>query len=86
MFDPGVAGSSELDAVVASLTVQGLEATRQQWESHWKSALTDEDLAWLVEVAGCNHIRLPVGYFTLGPAFCRNTPFAMLPSEVYVGA
>ncbi|KAI9881814.1 MAG: Glucan 1,3-beta-glucosidase 3, partial [Watsoniomyces obsoletus] len=35
-------------------------------------------------VAHCNHIRLSIAYWTLGPDFCKNTPFAMQPSEVCV--
>ncbi|EXJ73064.1 uncharacterized protein A1O5_04213 [Cladophialophora psammophila CBS 110553] len=86
MYDQGVSGSSELDAVVASINVRGLDATRQKWEAHWANALTDADLDWLANAAHCNSIRLPIGYFTLGPAFCANTAFAMVPSQVYVNA
>lgn len=31
-------------------------------------------------------IRLPVGWFTLGPDFCRGTPFDGQPAQVYVNA
>ncbi|KIY00177.1 uncharacterized protein Z520_03862 [Fonsecaea multimorphosa CBS 102226] len=86
MFDQSCSGDSELDAVIASITAHGLDATRQKWEAHWANALTDSDLDWLVDSAHCNAIRLPIGYFTLGPAFCANTAFAMEPSQVYVNA
>jgi hypothetical protein len=35
-----------------------------------------------LETTHCTSIRLPVGYFTLGPDFCTNTPFAIQPGEV----
>ncbi len=41
---------------------------------------------WLSNVAGCTTIRLPVGYFTLGPNFCHHTPFATQQAEVYRNA
>ncbi|EXJ95904.1 hypothetical protein A1O1_01029 [Capronia coronata CBS 617.96] len=97
MYDENVSSGSELDAVVASINNRGLLETRQKWESHWHRALTDADLHWLTHTAHCNHIRLPIGYFTLGPAFCTNTPFGLpvnstpsststTPAEVYVNA
>ncbi|OQU96531.1 hypothetical protein CLAIMM_02602 isoform 4 [Cladophialophora immunda] len=86
MYDEGVSGSSELDAVIASINARGLDATRQKWETHWANALADSDLDWLANSARCNAIRLPIGYFTLGPAFCANTAFAAAPSQVYVNA
>ena len=69
-----------------SLNNRGLEATRSKWESHWSRALTDDDLYFLTNTAHVNHIRLPVGYWILGPDFCANTPFAVQPAEVYVNA
>ncbi|KAJ9608450.1 Glucan 1,3-beta-glucosidase 3 [Cladophialophora chaetospira] len=86
LYDQGVTGSSELDAINASINTRGLEATRQKWEAHWNSALTDSDLDWLVKSARCNSIRLPVGYFTLGPAFCDHTAYSGAPSQVYINA
>lgn len=43
-------------------------------------------LHWLAHTAHCTTIRLPVGYFTLGPGFCVNTPFSPHVSQVYVNA
>ncbi|KAG0649690.1 hypothetical protein D0Z07_3962 [Hyphodiscus hymeniophilus] len=85
MFPKSSTGSSELDAVSASLRESGLDATRQKWENHWRNALTDQDLQWLVNTAKCTSIRLPIGYFTLGPGYCRGTPFEQA-GEVYAGA
>ncbi|KAI9851514.1 MAG: Glucan 1,3-beta-glucosidase 3 [Thelocarpon superellum] len=94
MFVEGAAGGSEFDAVNASLNRNGLDATKQKWEQHWASAVTDDDWAWLVKTARCTTIRLPIGYFTLGPAYCVGTPFAVsntsrsasTPAQVYEGA
>ncbi|RDW94563.1 glycoside hydrolase-2 [Coleophoma crateriformis] len=85
MFPPNTGGSSECDAVYNSLHLNGLEATRQKWEQHWRSALTDGDLDWLAKEARCTSIRLPIGYFTLGPDFCHGTAFAGV-KDVYVNA
>ena len=85
MFPKNCSGGSELDAVSTSLQQSGLEATRQKFENHWRNGLTDQDLEWLVRDAKCTSIRLPIGYFTLGPQFCRGTPFEKV-GEVYINA
>lgn len=72
--------------LLRSLKARGLESTRQKWETHWNNALSDADLDWLANSAHCNSIRLPIGYFTLGPAFCAHTAFNGTPAEVYVNA
>ncbi|KAL8819911.1 MAG: hypothetical protein Q9223_001768 [Gallowayella weberi] len=86
MYLPSAAGDSELDAVKASLSTSGLDATRDKWQNHWSSALNDDDLNWLSNTAKCNNIRLPVGYFTLGPQFCTSTPFDGEVAQVYTNA
>ncbi|KAH8692840.1 putative glucan 1,3-beta-glucosidase precursor [Talaromyces proteolyticus] len=86
MFEKDAPGSSELAAVKQSLRHNGLEATRLKWEKHWKSALKDSDFHWLNNVARCNSIRLPIGYYTLGPQFCAGTPFEGEPAQVYLNA
>lgn len=78
-------GDSELDAVQASIQAAGVQATREKWESYWDNALSDSDLEWLCHTAKCTTIRLPIGYFTLGSAFCKGTPFERA-AEVYEGA
>jgi len=83
MFDQSAQGSSELDAVTASLKIQGLDITRDKWQSHWSNALSDQDISFLTIQAHCNMIRLPIGYFTLGPQYCKGTPFEGQMSQVY---
>ncbi|KFY12141.1 hypothetical protein V492_04082 [Pseudogymnoascus sp. VKM F-4246] len=78
-------GESELAAVTSSLSQIGLDKTKERWQNHWDSALTDGDIQFLVHEAKCTSIRLPIGYFTLGPAFCRGTPFEAA-AGVYISA
>lgn len=78
-------GDSELAAVTSSLSAIGPDKTKERWQKHWDSALTDEDIHFLVHEAKCTSIRLPIGYFTLGPAFCQGTPFEAA-ADVYVSA
>ncbi|KAJ9659357.1 Glucan 1,3-beta-glucosidase 3 [Coniosporium apollinis] len=66
--------SSELEAIRLSVQAIGLDATRQKFQKHWRT-VSDADLDWLAD-ARCTSIRLPIGYFTLGPSFCSKTPFA----------
>jgi len=70
----------------SSINKIGLEATREKWQAHWAAALTESDFIYLTTVAYCTTIRLPIGYFTLGPKFSKHTPFAMSPSQVYINA
>ncbi|KAK0647644.1 Glucan 1 [Lasiodiplodia hormozganensis] len=65
----GQGKSSELAAVRANVEELGMDGAREKFERHWANAVTDADLDWLVGKAKCNTIRLPIGYFTLGPAF-----------------
>lgn len=39
-----------------------------------------------MNTAHCTTIRLPIGWFTLGPSFCANTAFAGDPAQVYINA
>ena len=69
-----------------SIAARGVDATRSKWQSHWSSALSDSDLEFLANTARCTSIRLPIGYFTLGPSYTSNTPFTGEPSQVYISA
>ncbi|OKL60608.1 hypothetical protein UA08_04182 [Talaromyces atroroseus] len=85
MYEKHATGSSELAAVTQSLNNIGLQATRQKWERHWHSALSETDFLWLLETAKCNSIRLPIGHFTLGPDFCAGTVFEGDAAQVGIG-
>ncbi|GAB7352062.1 hypothetical protein MBLNU459_g2569t1 [Dothideomycetes sp. NU459] len=82
---PENAESAELAAVTGNIKEQGLDAARAKFENHWHNYASDADLDWLANDAHCNSIRLPIGYFTLGPAYCQDTPFASA-SPVYENA
>jgi aryl-phospho-beta-D-glucosidase BglC (GH1 family) len=75
MFPSSSKGGSELDAVASSVEEIGVEKTREKWEEHWKNAVREEEWEWLVNEGRVTSIRLPVGYFTLGPQWCKCTPF-----------
>lgn len=75
MFPEGAEGSSELAAAQAWINELGIDGARQRHEQHWREYVSDSHLDWLRDVARCNAVRLPVGYFTLGPAYCADTPF-----------
>lgn len=85
MYPPSAAGLSELAAVEAWVAKEGLEQTRERFERHWREYVSDADLDWLRDVARCNCVRLPVGFFTLGEKFCEGTAFKGVKG-VYRGA
>lgn len=77
--------TSELAAVSLSVQRIGIEGTRKVFEKRWETVLESKLIKWLVQKARCTSIRLPIGYFTLGPQFCVGTPFEPY-REVYVNA
>lgn len=68
-------GSSELAAAEYNIQRFGLEAAREKQERHWREYVTDADLDWLRDVGKCTTVRLPIGFFTLGPEWCKGTAF-----------
>ncbi|KUJ09149.1 glycoside hydrolase [Mollisia scopiformis] len=86
MYVDAIPGDAELDAINANLTTYGPDTTRAKWEAHWNNALSADDLNWLVNIAHANMLRLPIGWFTLGPAYCTGTAFDGAPAQVYVNA
>jgi aryl-phospho-beta-D-glucosidase BglC (GH1 family) len=85
-FPDGAEGSSELAAVKAWVDKIGIEATQRKFEDYWASAISEDDIQWLVHTAKCTTIRLPIGYFDLpGSRFTKGTPFQPY-AQVYNGA
>lgn len=84
LYPENAPGSAELAAASASIAESGLDAARQEFEKHWNEYVSDDDLDWLVS-AGTTSVRLPIGFFTLGPDFCRDTAFEDV-AELYVNA
>nr|POE88352.1 glucan 1,3-beta-glucosidase 3 [Quercus suber] len=75
MFVEGAKGSSELAAVEARVAAEGMDQARERFERHWREYVSDADLDWLRDTGRCTTVRLPIGYFTLGPPYCEGTPF-----------
>ncbi|KAF9264776.1 glycoside hydrolase family 5 protein, partial [Marasmius fiardii PR-910] len=53
-------------------------------ENHWDTFITQSDFYYLASI-GINTVRLPIGYWSLGPVFCQDTPFQKV-SQVYGGS
>ncbi|KAF8061603.1 glycoside hydrolase superfamily [Lyophyllum atratum] len=58
-----------------------LNSARSLLERHWDTWITKSDLEYLASI-GINTVRLPIGYWNLGPYYCQDTPFAPV-AEVY---
>ncbi|KAG8744504.1 Glucan 1,3-beta-glucosidase 3 [Ceratobasidium sp. 414] len=54
-------------------------SARSVLERHWDTWITEDDFAWL-EKTGVNTVRLPIGYWSLGPQYCQGTPFEEVSS------
>ncbi|KAH7923868.1 glycoside hydrolase [Leucogyrophana mollusca] len=50
-------------------------------ERHWDNFINQSDFDYLASI-GINTVRLPVGYWTFGPSYCVDTPFAPF-ADVY---
>lgn len=53
-------------------------------ERHWDTFITQSDFQYLANI-GINTVRLPIGYWSLGPGFCAGTPFESV-ADVYRNA
>lgn len=69
---------SELDIASGWGSTTGARVTL---ERHWDTFINQSDFEYLASI-GINTVRLPIGYWNLGPAFCENTPFAGV-ADVY---
>jgi aryl-phospho-beta-D-glucosidase BglC (GH1 family) len=85
MFHDKTDGSSELAAVEKWVKEDGIDKTRERFEKHWRDYVSDGDLDWLRDHGKCTTIRLPIGYFTLGPPYCEDTAFRKV-APVYQNA
>jgi glucan 1,3-beta-glucosidase len=70
--------SSELDIASGWGSVEGARAVL---ERHWDTWINKSDFDYLASV-GINTVRLPIGYWTLGPSFCQGTAFDQV-ADVY---
>lgn len=85
MFPSNTTGQSELSAVQGWIKLEGLQKTQARFENHWQTYISDADLDWLKNVGKVTSVRLPIGWFTLGPAYCGGTAFEGV-GQVYVNA
>lgn len=58
-----------------------IENARYALERHWDTFITRSDLEYLASI-GINTVRLPIGYWSLGPVFCQGTDFEPV-ADVY---
>ncbi|KAF8212362.1 glycoside hydrolase superfamily [Mycena galopus ATCC 62051] len=59
---------------VSEIDIASGSNARAILENHWDTFINETDFAYLRKV-GINTVRLPIGYWSLGPAFCQGTPF-----------
>ncbi|KAL1749229.1 glycoside hydrolase superfamily [Schizophyllum fasciatum] len=73
--------SSELD--IAS-GWGSIESAKALLEHHWDTFISAADFEYLASI-GINTVRLPIGYWSLGPTFTAGTPFQDV-SDVYANS
>ncbi|GAC72606.1 hypothetical protein PANT_7d00186 [Moesziomyces antarcticus T-34] len=59
----------------------GLSSARAYMEQHWDTWITEDDFRKLAQM-GINTVRLPIGYWSVGPYFTHYSPFEQY-SSVY---
>ena len=69
---------SELDIAYGWGSVEGAQSVL---ERHWDTWITQSDMDYLAGI-GINTVRLPIGYWNLGPEYCRGTSYDQI-SSVY---
>ena len=53
---------------------ESVDGARAVLERHWDTFINQTDFDYLASI-GINTVRLPIGYWTLGPVFLPGTPF-----------
>lgn len=53
-------------------------------ERHWDTFINQSDFEYLSSI-GINTVRLPIGYWNLGPLYCQGTPFEPV-ADVYINS
>ncbi|PWN48295.1 glycoside hydrolase [Violaceomyces palustris] len=67
---------AEFDIVNGFGTSQaGLVSAQAYMEQHWDTWITEQDFINLANM-GINTVRLPIGYWSVGPYFTQNSPFS----------
>lgn len=73
--------SAELDIASGWVNTTGARAVL---ERHWDTFINQSDLQYLASI-GINTVRIPIGYWSLGPVYCQGTPFEPV-ADVYTNA
>lgn len=53
-------------------------------EKHWDTFINQSDFEYLASI-GINTVRIPIGYWSLGPLYCQGTPFEPV-ADVYTNS
>ena len=77
MFPADVSANltAELAAVQGWVKDVGMDAARKKFEEHWANAMTPTEFEWIVTSGHATTMRVPIGFFTLGPKYTVGTPF-----------
>ncbi|KAG8895336.1 Glucan 1,3-beta-glucosidase 3 [Tulasnella sp. 403] len=59
----------------------GVSKARAVLEKHWDTFITEDDFAYLQKI-GINNVRLPIGFWSLGPDWTKNSVFEKV-GDVY---
>lgn len=73
--------SAELDIATGWGNTTGARAVL---EYHWDTFIKQSDFENLASI-GINTVRLPIGYWSLGPNYCKGTPFEPV-ADVYTNS
>ncbi|EJD05843.1 glycoside hydrolase [Fomitiporia mediterranea MF3/22] len=73
--------SAEIDIATGWGNTTGARAVL---EHHWDTFITQSDFQYLASI-GINTVRLPIGFWNLGPTYCQGTPFESV-AEVYTNS
>lgn len=55
-------------------TSNGIKSAKYYLEEHWDTFITEDDIKWIA-AKGLNTIRLPIGYWNVGPYFTKDSDF-----------
>ncbi|KAK9463084.1 glycoside hydrolase superfamily [Lipomyces oligophaga] len=75
---------SEHTAVTSAVKALGISKTKQKWNKHYDTFITEDDFKYLSQ-HGLNAVRIPLGYWIVGKEFSQGTPFENV-AEVYSDA
>lgn len=75
------AGGKKLSELDIASGWGSLASAQSVLERHWDTWINETDFKYLASI-GINTVRIPVGYWNLGPYYCQDTPFQAV-AQVY---